>query len=363
MGADPVDAITNAIKSGGANYVASQIGAMLPKDFQAVGTNIVGQLIATGKIDLKQIGIEAAQNAAAEYVARETGLSVGTAANLVGAGAAYLTGKDALAAQLLLNTGISAAIDAVASTNNLSTKDKNLLTIAASQAVQIAKTGQFNPLQLVNQLQSLGMDKTNAAKITGETAKDVPISSTAIGAVSIDSKGNLYSADDDGNRIMLSGASVGRTYTPEEWNEIQVGLNTGQAKFVSDLIKNLNNGTIQPDELASELSGAGYSSTQIKQITDANAQYIERGKKANEVIQNYAAVGSDVSTESATQQLLDLGFSQTDAQSFISNIDKQVEARNAYPQTVQKYLAGEASESQLQSAMDAAGIRGDTAND
>ncbi len=46
-----------------------------------------------------------------------------------------------------------------ANLNNFDPKEKALLQLGASQIIQIAKTGQFNPVSLVNQLTSLGFNQ------------------------------------------------------------------------------------------------------------------------------------------------------------------------------------------------------------
>jgi len=362
-GADPLTAIKNAVKTAGAGYIGQSIGSMLPAELQSVGRVAITQLIATGKINLASLAAAAGQQIASQELANQTGMSIDTARSVIGAGINALGGNEVAAIQMLGNAAVSGAIDALASDKGFDPKDKALLQLGVSQAIQFAKTGQFNPFSLISQLQGLGFDKTTAAKVTGEAAKEVPLSNTAIGSVSIDANGNLYSADDDGNRIMLTGASPGRTYTADEWNGIQAGLNAGQSQFVSSLLREMNNGAISPDDVRSELGQAGYSAAQIQKIETANQQYIERARNANQAIEDYAAVGSDVSRESIVQRLQDLGYSAEDADRVIGNVDKQVLARNAYPNVARDFVQGNATEAQLRDAMEAAGIRGDVAND
>lgn len=209
----------------------------------------------------------------------------------------------------------------------------------------------------VNQLKNL---PENLQKASESLQK---LGTNAIGAVSVDVNGNQYVADDDGNRIMLTGASPGRTYTADEWNGIQAGLNAGQSQFVSSLLREMNNGVMSPDDVRYELGQAGYSAAQIQKIETANQQYIDRSQKANQALEDYAAVGSDVSRESIVQRLQDLGYSAEDADRVIGNVDKQVLARNAYPNVARDFVQGNATEAQLRDAMEAAGIRGDVAND
>ncbi len=209
----------------------------------------------------------------------------------------------------------------------------------------------------VNQLKNL---PENLQKASESLQK---LGTNAIGAVSVDVNGNQYVADDDGNRIMLTGASPGRTYTADEWNGIQAGLNAGQSQFVSSLLREMNNGVMSPDDVRYELGQAGYSAAQIQKIETANQQYIERARNANQAIEDYAAVGSDVSRESIVQRLQTLGYSAEDADRVIGNVDKQVLARNAYPNVARDFVQGNATEAQLRDAMEAAGIRGDVAND
>jgi len=209
----------------------------------------------------------------------------------------------------------------------------------------------------VNQLKNLPENIQKA----GESLQK--LGTNAIGAVAVDVNGNQYVADDDGNRIMLSGASVGRTYTADEWNGIQAGLNAGQSQFVSSLLREMNNGVMSPDDVRYELGQAGYSAAQIQKIETANQQYIERSQQANQALEDYVAVGSDVSRESIVQRLQDLGYSAEDADRVIGNVDRQVLARNAYPNVARDFVQGNATEAQLRDAMEAAGIRGDVAND
>lgn len=209
----------------------------------------------------------------------------------------------------------------------------------------------------VNQLKNLPENLQKASESLQR------LGTNAIGAVSVDVNGNQYVADDDGNRIMLTGASPGRTYTADEWNGIQAGLNAGQSQFVSSLLREMNNGVMSPDDVRYELGQAGYSAAQIQKIETANQQYIERARNANQAIEDYAAVGSDVSRESIVQRLQDLGYSAEDADRVIGNVDKQVLARNAYPNVARDFVQGNATEAQLRDAMEAAGIRGDVAND
>lgn len=362
-GADPLTAIKNAVKTAGAGYIGQSIGSMLPAELQSVGRVAITQLIATGKINLASLAAAAGQQIASQELANQTGMSIDTARSVIGAGINALGGNEVAAIQMLGNAAVSGAIDALSTEKKFDPKEKALLQLGVSQAIQFAKTGQFNPFSLISQLQGLGFDKTTAAKVTGETAKEVPLSNTAIGSVSIDANGNLYSADDDGNRIMLTGASPGRTYTAEEWNGIQAGLNAGQSQFVSSLLKEMNNGVMSPDDVRYELGQAGYSAAQIQKIETANQQYIERSRQANQALEDYVAVGSDVSRESIVQRLQDLGYSAEDADRVIGNVDKQVLARNAYPNVARDFVQGNATEAQLRDAMEAAGIRGDTAND
>jgi len=362
-GADPLTAIKNAVKTAGAGYIGQSIGSMLPAELQSVGRVAITQLIATGKINLTSLAAAAGQQIASQELANQTGMSIDTARSVIGAGINALGGNEVAAIQMLGNAAVSGAIDALASDKGFDPKDKALLQLGVSQAIQFAKTGQFNPFSLISQLQGLGFDKTTAAKVTGEAAKEVPLSNTAIGSVSIDANGNLYSADDDGNRIMLTGASPGRTYTADEWNGIQAGLNAGQSQFVSSLLREMNNGVMSPDDVRYELGQAGYSASQIQKIETANQQYIERARNASQVIEDYAAVGSDVSRESIVQRLQELGYSAEDADKVIGNVDKQVLARNAYPNVARDFVQGNATEAQLRDAMEAAGIRGDVANE
>jgi hypothetical protein len=336
---------------------------MVPSEVSNLSKALVSQLITSGKVDITGLAIAAGQDLAAKTVASETGVSLDVAKNLVGAGIAAATGKELVALQMLGNAAVSSAIDAAGKANSLTTTEKNALAIATSQAIQIAKTGKFNPIQLMGQLQTLGINSKDAAKIVGTESPVGQRSNTAIGSVATDANGNLYTADDDGNRIMLTGASPGRTYTADEWNGIQAGLNAGQSQFVSSLLREMNNGVMSPDDVRYELGQAGYSAAQIQKIETANQQYIDRSQKANQAIEDYAAVGSDVSRESIVQRLQDLGYSAEDANKVVGNVDKQVLARNAYPNVARDFVQGNATEAQLRDAMEAAGIRGDAAND
>lgn len=361
-GADPLAALKNAVKSAGAGYIGQSIGSMLPAELQSVGRVAITQLVATGKIDLASLAAAAGQQYAATELANQTGMSVDTAKSVIGAGINALGGNELAAIQMLGNAAISGAVDALAGEKGFDPKEKALLQLGASQIIQIAKTGQFNPVSLVNQLTSLGFNQAQASKITGEATPDSAKSNTAIGAVAVDKNGELYTVDDDGNRLMLSGNSAGRVYTPEEWTSIQTALSAGQAQYVNGLINAMNNGTIKPEDVTSDLKNAGYSDAKVAEIFAANQQFVDRAKNTQQVVTDYTQVGSDLSREGALERLKSLGYDDADANAYLSNIDKQVTARNNYVNVSRDYINGSASESQLQSAMDAAGLSGDKAD-
>ena len=420
MGANPLDALKGAVKAGGAAYLGQMVGGMLPKELAAVGSSAVSQLIQTGKIDISTLAVAAAQSAAssafgdiAGKLANELQIPKELASTLVTAGLTALTSKEKQALQILQNGAVSAAINGA--TTGLTQEQKNFLTVGVGQVIQAATTGKFNPFAMLNQLTSLGLNQAAAAKVIGAEAPPSKISSTAVGAVSTDKSGNLYSTDDDGNRLVLTGADAGRIYTAAEWNGIQNALNAGQAQFVSAVVKNLNDGVFTPQQATAELSEAGYSQTQIQKIIETNQQYVTRAsnaqsiineystpgsgydrataleqlqktagyspegaeallknidtriqnqQKAGDILTSFAEVGSDLSTESVRKQLDDLNlYTKDEINSLIAKAEGQVAARNNYVNTTRNFVAGSASEQDLIKAMDAAGIKGEVATD
>ena len=360
-GAPLTDALKNIALSAGAAYAGQVVGNMLPKELAAVGASAVSQLIQTGKIDLTSLAIAGAQGVATNAVAKELNIPTTAASAIVGAGVAALSGKEQQALQILQNGAVATAINGFAKEANLTPQEKNFLAMGVGQAISIAKTGQLNPLQVISSLRALGVDQPNAARIAG--AEATQRSNTIIGAVAVDKNGELYTMYDDGSRLMLSGNDAGKAYTAEEWQGIQSALNAGQANYVNSLINAMNNGTATPQEVTSDLKGSGYSDATIASIFKANEQFIDRAKKAQDIAKDYTAVGSDMMPEGAIQRLMAAGFSQADAGKYVTNLDKQVTARNNYTNTANDFINGKATESQLESAMSAAGLKGEVATD
>lgn len=420
MGVPPLKALENSIKSAGAAYVGQMVGAMLPQELAAVGSSAVKQIIQTGKLDLAQLAIAGASGLATDAIAAETGLSKDLAGTLAGAGMAALTGKEKVAIEMLQNAAVRTVFNSFAAESGLTQQEKNFLQLGVGQLLNVAKGGKFNPISLVNDMMNLGMSQAAAAKVVGQNVPNDQRSQTAIGAVSSDSSGNLYSTDDDGNRLVLTGTDAGRLYTAAEWNGIQAALNTGQAQFVSSVIKNMNDGVFTLEEAQQELKDAGYSATQIQKVIDANQQFITRAANAKSIIQNYttegsgydratalaalqkdagytaedaervlgnldtnirnqrsvgqfinayAEPGSDVSRDAVINQLKGLmingqrQYSDADIERIVGNADKVTAARNDYANTTRNFLSGAATEKQLTDAMDAAGISGQAKTD
>lgn len=420
MGVPPLKALENSIKSAGAAYVGQMVGAMLPQELSAVGSSAVKQIIQTGKIDLAQLAIAGASGLAADAIAAETGLSKDLAGTLAGAGMAVLTGKEKAAIEMLQNAAVRTVFNSFAAESGLTQQEKNFLQLGVGQLLNVAKGGKFNPISLVNDMMNMGMSQAAAAKVVGQNVPNDQRSQTAVGAVSSDSSGNLYSTDDDGNRLVLTGTDAGRIYTAAEWNGIQAALNAGQAQFVSAVIKNMNDGVFTPEEAQQELKDAGYSAAQIQKVIDANQQYITRAANAKSIIQEYttagsgydratalaalqrdagysaedaekvlgnldtnlrnqrsvgqfinayAEPGSDVSREAVINQLKGLTingqrqYSDADIEKIVGDADKVTTARNNYANITRDFLTGAATEKQLTDAMDAAGITGQARTD
>jgi hypothetical protein len=263
--------------------------------------------------------------------------------------------------QAALSTALSTTVDTIATENKLTPEEKAVLTVAANAAVQAARTGKINPYQLAMQLNTISGNKKEAAKVVASEAQNLPRSNTAIGAIAVDGKGELYTMDDDGNRMSLTGVDAGRVYTPDEWTSIQTALNAGQAQYVNSLIGAMNNGTMKPEEVVQDLKSAGYSDDTISKIQQANQQFIDRANKAQQLAKDYSEVGSDIDRDNAIKQLEGLGFKPADATRYIDNIDRQVTARNDYANIARDYLSGVAPEQKLTEAMAAAGITGEAA--
>lgn len=319
-----------------------------------------------------------------------------------------------------INTTLALAVNSIATENALTPEEKGVLTIAGNAAIQAARTGSINPHQLMTQLYAITGNNKEAAKIVAAEAKNIQNSNTVVGAVSSDSSGNLYTTDDDGNRLVLTGADAGRIYTAAEWNGIQAALNTGQSQFVSAVIKNMNDGVFTPEEAQQELKDAGYTDTQIQKVIDANQQYLTRAANAKSIIQEYttpgsgydratalaalqrdagysaedaekvlgnldtnlrnqrsvgqfinayAEPGSDVSRDAVIDQLKGLTingqrqYSDADIEKLVGDADKVTTARNSYANITRDFLSGAATEKQLTDAMDAAGITGQARTD
>ena len=358
VGAAAAPAVSNFLVRTAVNTIFN--GGDLSKAFlgAATGTalNMVTDVVAN---ELANSGIISGATAAEKLATAR--LFAGPMTNAI---YAIAQGQDPLPTLLggAVNAAISTGINEVANAQKLDPTSKALLQIGVSQAINTARTGTFNPVSLFNQLLNLGFSQAQAGKMAGGATPDSAKSNTAIGAVAVDKNGELYTIDDDGNRLMLSGNSAGRVYTPTEWNSIQTALSAGQAQYVNGLINAMNSGTIKPEDVTSDLKNAGYSDAKVAEIFAANQQFVDRAKKTQELVSDYTAVGSDLSRESALERLRSLGFDEADANTYISNIDKQVTARNNYVNVSRDYINGAATESQLQSAMDAAGIKGDLAN-
>lgn len=359
VGAAAAPAVSNFLVRTAVNTVFN--GGDLSKAFlgAATGTalNMVTDVVAN---ELANSGLISGATAAEKLATAKL-----FAAPMTNAIYAISQGQDPLPTLLggAVNAAISSGINEVANAQKLDPTSKALLQIGVSQAINTARTGTFNPVSLINQLINLGFSQAQAAKVTGGSVPDSAKSNTAIGAVAIDKNGELYTMYDDGSRLMLSGNDAGKAYTAEEWQGIQSALNTGQANYVNSLINAMNNGTATPDEVTSDLKGSGYSDATIASIFKANEQFIDRAKKAQDIAKDYTAVGSDMMPEGAIQRLVAAGFSQADAGKYVTNLDNQVTARNNYTNTANDFINGKATESQLESAMDAAGLKGDQAND
>ena len=273
-------------------------------------------------------------------------------------------GQDPLPALLggAVNAAISTGINEFATSNKLDPTSKALLQIGVSQAINTATTGKFNPISLMNQLINLGFSKNQAAKVTGGATPEVAKSNSTIGAVAIDKNGELFTMDDDGNRLMLSGNSAGRVYSAEEWQGIQSALNAGQSSYVNNLIKSINSGETSVDDAADDLRKSGYSDNTIASIFAANQQFIDRAKKAQDIAKEYTSVNSTLKSEDAIQRLKDAGFLPEDASDYITSLNSQITARKNYTNIANDFINGKATESQLESAMDDVGIKGDKAN-
>ncbi len=359
VGAAAAPAVSNFLVRTAVNTVFN--GGDLSKAFlgAATGTalNMVTDVVAN---QLANSGLISGATAAEKLATAKL-----FAAPMTNAIYAISQGQDPLPTLLggAVNAAISSGINEVANAQKLDPTSKALLQIGVSQAINTARTGTFNPVSLINQLINLGFSQAQAAKVTGGSVPESAKSNTAIGAVAIDKNGELYTMDDDGNRLMLSGNSAGRTYTPQEWQGIQSALTAGQSSYVNSLIGAMNNGTATPEEVTSDLKGSGYSDATIASIFKANEQFIDRAKKAQDIAKDYTAVGSDMMPEGAIQRLVAAGFSEADAGKYVTSLNNQVTARNNYTNTANDFINGRATESQLESAMDAAGLKGDQAND
>jgi len=358
VGAAAAPAVSNFLVRTAVNTIFN--GGDLSKAFlgAATGTalNMVTDVVAN---ELANSGIISGATAAEKLATAR--LFAGPMTNAI---YAIAQGQDPLPTLLggAVNAAISTGINEVANAQKLDPTSKALLQIGVSQAINTARTGKFNPVSLFNQLLNLGFSQAQAGKMAGGAAPDSAKTNTAIGAVAVDKNGELYTIDDDGNRLMLSGNSAGRVYTPTEWNSIQTALSAGQAQYVNGLINAMNSGTMKPEDVTSALKNSGYSDAKVAEIFAANQQFVDRAKKTQELVSDYTAVGSDLSREGALSRLRTLGFDEADANTYISNIDKQVTARNNYVNVSRDYINGSATESQLQSAMDAAGLTGDKAD-
>jgi hypothetical protein len=207
LGASPIDALKNTVKSVGASYVGNMVGAMLPAELQAVGSSAVSQLIQTGKIDLTTLAIAGAQGVVANTLSSELGISKDVASSLANAGLNAIAGRESAAISSLANAGVRSAINNFAQDSGLTTEQKNFLALGVGQAIQTAKTGKFNPVALLNSLAATGLSNAAAAAVVGEQAQ---------GNVFKDKNGNSYVADDEGNRLIISGSSAGTVLNPEQ---------------------------------------------------------------------------------------------------------------------------------------------------
>jgi hypothetical protein len=110
MGNTPIEALKDAVKSGGAAYLGPTISSMLPADLQAVGGNAVNQLISTGKIDPSKLLIAGGVDYAAGEIASETGMSKADALKLANAGVSAIQGNPMGALTSLAQAGLKGAL-------------------------------------------------------------------------------------------------------------------------------------------------------------------------------------------------------------------------------------------------------------
>ena len=131
---------------------------------------------------------------------------------------------------------------------------------------------------------------------------------------------------------------------------------------ISDVFDYLNQGKLSPEQAQDELLRFGFKTEQMPAIFAANADAVDRSRKAQDIVNDYADIGSDLSREAAVQRLVqEAGVTEAAANNYLSRVDTQVTARNEYQNAVSNYLKGVGDENAVRQAMDAAGLTGDKA--
>lgn len=144
--------------------------------------------------------------------------------------------------------------------------------------------------------------------------------------------------------------------------EYIAGYVTPRIQKISDVFDILNQGRLSPEEAQEELLRFGFTTEQLPAIFAANADAVDRSRKAQDIVNDYADIGSDLSREAAVQRLVqEAGVTEAAANNYLSRVDAQVTARNEYQNAVLNYVKGVGDENAVRQAMDAAGLTGDKA--
>ena len=133
---------------------------------------------------------------------------------------------------------------------------------------------------------------------------------------------------------------------------------------IQNVINLLNQGKLSPEQVEDELKAFGFQPQQVSSLFAANADAIDRSRKAQDIVIDYADIGSDLSREGAIQRLVkEAGITEDVANNYLGRVDAQVNARNDLANKAREFLSGSVTEDQLKDAMDAAGISGQAKTD
>ena len=133
---------------------------------------------------------------------------------------------------------------------------------------------------------------------------------------------------------------------------------------IQNVLNLLNQGKLSPEQVEDELKAFGFQPQQVFSLFAANADAVDRSRKAQSIVIDYADIGSDLSREGAVQRLVkETGITEDVANNYLGRVDTQVNARNDFVNKARQFLSGSVTEDQLKEAMDATGITGQAQTD